>query len=112
MKYLVSNLVQDRPATVLYLIHRGLTPLLSCSLGVGHNDDALRQPVVRRLFAPAFHSPNPQLSLQLLNESVLRVTFIYDDWSHFAPQQCLPEHWVHVRCLLGAADYRLQLESG
>lgn len=96
-----------------YLIHRRIGPLFPRPLRVGHDDDPFRQPVVWRLLAAdgPLAAADAQLPLQLLDKSVLRVALVHDDGPHFAPQQPVPVHGVHVGGLLGAADDRLQLQK-
>lgn len=96
-----------------YLIHRCIGPLLPRPLRVGHDDDPLRHPVVGLLLAADGPLPaaDAQLPLQLLDEPVLRVALVHDDGPHFATQQPLPVHGVHVGGLLGATDDRLQLQK-
>lgn len=96
-----------------YLIHRQIGPLLPHPLRVGHDDDPFGQPVIWRLLAAdrPLAAADAKLSLQLLDESVLRVALVHDDGPHFAPQQPVPVHGVHVGGLLGATDDRLQLQK-
>lgn len=96
-----------------YLIHQMIWSLLSHLLRVGHDNDPFCQPVIWRLLAAdrPLAAANTQLALQLLNESVLRVALVHDDGSHFAPQQTVPVHGVHVGGLLRATDDRLQLQK-
>lgn len=93
-------------ASVDYLIHRWLGPFFSRPLWVGHNDDSLRQPVIWLLFTPngPLRSANSEFPLQLLNESILRVALVHNDWTHFTSQQSLSVHGMHVGGLLGATD--------
>lgn len=96
-----------------YLIHQRIGPLLPRLLRVGHDDNPFCHPVVWWLLAAdrPLAAADAQLALQLLDKSVLRVALVYDDGPHFAAQQPVPEHGVHVLGLLGTADDRLQLQK-
>lgn len=79
-------------------------PLGTETLRFGGDDNSLRQPVVR-LFAPPLRAGDPELTLQLLYETVLRSVFVYNDGSHLPAQVAVTEHGVYIRSLLSAPNY-------
>lgn len=93
-----------------YLIHL-FDMIFPRALGVGHDDDAFGQPVVR-LFLGTLLACDAQLSLQFLDQPVLRITLVEDEGAHFPPNDAVPEHGMDVGRLLGASDDGLDLRHG
>lgn len=86
------------------LVDLAAGPVGAGTLRFGHDDDALRQPVVT-LFTPPLRASDPELSLQLLDEAVLRGVLVHDDGSHLPAQVTVSEHGVNVGRLLCASDH-------
>lgn len=68
-----------------------------------HDDDALCEPVV--VFPPPLGAADPELSLKLLDEAVLRTVLVHNDGSHLPPLVTVAVHGVHVGGLLRASDH-------
>ena len=93
------------------LVHLYPRPLGAEALGLGHDDDALGEPVVG-LLAAALGAADPQLPLELLYEPILRAALVDDDGTHLPAQEPVAVHGVHVGCLLSAPDHGLELGEG
>lgn len=88
------------------LVHLVRGPVATKALWLGHDDDALSEPIVRLLTPAVSQSTNPQLPLQLLYEAVLGAALVDNDGAHPPPPGVtLSVHGVYVGGLLGAPNH-------